>query len=144
MAAEHVVDSASCQKTMPSSSSTSSSSSASSVVSSPENTLHKNQALPNPGHDLSESPPPPSAAAASAPATTTVGRFQVTSSADVSVGRFLVTPAEKEDAGSKGEEDVGVSNVPMVQPNSQGFLSSDDSEPEDEAFRDEIRQIRER
>ncbi|KAB5571480.1 hypothetical protein PHYPO_G00225410 [Pangasianodon hypophthalmus] len=148
VATDQVVDGASCQNTMPSSSSTtsSSSSSTSSTVSSPENTLHKYQTLPSPGHDLSESippsasaPPPPAPAAA-----TTIGRFQVTPGADVKVGRFSVTPAGKEDAGSKEEEDVRVSNVPIVQPNPQCILSSDDSEPEDEAFKKEIRQLRER
>ncbi|KAK3535681.1 hypothetical protein QTP70_019717 [Hemibagrus guttatus] len=145
VASDEAVDSASCQNTMSSSSSTASSStsSTSSAVSSPENTVHKYQTLPSPDHDLSESitsaasgPPPPAAA------TTTIGRFQVTS--DVKVGRFSVTPAEKEDADLKEEEDVRVSNIPTVQPNSQCFLSSDDSEPEDETFKKEIRQLRER
>lgn len=148
MATDQVVDGASCQNTMLTSSSTSSSSS-SSTVSSPENTLHKYQTLPSPGHDLSEPiPPPPPAAAASNTTTittTTVGRFQVTSSADVQVRRFSVTPAGKEDAGMKGEEGVCGPRVSIVQPpNSQGILSSDDSEPEDEAFKKEIRQLRER
>lgn len=143
MATDQVVDGTTCQNTMPSSSSTtSSSSSTSSTVSSPENTLHKYQTLPSPGHDLSESIPPP--AASPPPSTATVGRFQVTSSADVKVGRFSVTQAEKEGAGSKGEEDAGLSSLPIVQPKSQGLLSSDDSEPEDEAFKNEIRQLRER
>ncbi|MCJ8734306.1 hypothetical protein PDJAM_G00233820 [Pangasius djambal] len=155
VATDQVVDGASCQNTVPSSSSTtsSSSSSTSSTVSSPENTLHKYQTLPSPGHDLSESipppasaspPPPPPPPAAAAATTTTIGRFQVTPGADVKVGRFSVTPAGTEDADSKEEEDVSVSNVPIVQPNSQCILSSDDSEPEDEAFKKEIRQLRER
>ncbi|KAG7329442.1 hypothetical protein KOW79_007616 [Hemibagrus wyckioides] len=144
VATDEAVDGVSCQNTMPSSSSTASSStsSTSSAVSSPENTVHRHQTLPSPGHDLSESitsaasgPPPPAAAAI-----TTIGRFQVTS--DVKVGRFSVTPAEKEEADLKEEEDVRVS-VPTVQPNSQ-FVSSDDSEPEDETFKKEIRQLRER
>lgn len=145
MATDQAVDGASCQNTMLSSSSTtsSSSSSTSSAVSSPENTLHKHQTLPSPGHDLSESIPLPASPPPPAPATT-VGRFQVTYSADVKVGRFSVAPAGKEDAVLKEEEDVSVSSVPIVQSNSQCFLSSDDSEPEDEAFKKEIRQLRER
>ncbi|XP_060784171.1 serine/threonine-protein kinase WNK1 isoform X3 [Neoarius graeffei] len=144
VAVDQVVDGTSCQNTILLSSSTTSSTS--STVSSPENTLHKHQTLPSPGHNLLESIPPPAsppAAAAAATTTTTVGRFQVTSSADVKVGRFSVTPAGKEDAGSKEEEDVSKSSVPIVQSNSQN-LSSDDSEPEDEAFKREIRQLRER
>lgn len=144
MAVDQVVDGTSCQNTILLSSSTTSSTS--STVSSPENTLHKHQTLPSPGHNLLESIPPPASPpspAAAATTTTTVGRFQVTSSADVKVGRFSVTPAGKEDAGSKEEEDVSKSSVPIVQSNSQN-LSSDDSEPEDEAFKREIRQLRER
>ncbi|XP_026991952.1 serine/threonine-protein kinase WNK1 isoform X2 [Tachysurus fulvidraco] len=131
---DEAMESASCQITMPSSSSittSSSTSSTSSAGSSPENTVHKYQTLPSPGHDPSSAPTPFPA--------TTFGRFQVTS--DVKVGRFSVTPAAKEDADTKEEDDVGVSTV---QPNSQCFLSSDDSEPEDEAFKKAIRQLRER
>ncbi|XP_053487124.1 serine/threonine-protein kinase WNK1 isoform X2 [Ictalurus furcatus] len=150
VATDQVVDGASCKNTMQSSSSTTSSSSspASSAVTSPENTLHKYQTLPSHGHDLSESisppasTPPPAPAAASA--TTTIECFQVTSGADAKVGRFSVTSAGKEDARPKEEEDVGVSSVAIVQPNSQCLLSSDDSEPEDEAFKKEIRQLKER
>lgn len=142
MATDEAVGSASCQNTMTSSSSTASSStsSTSSAVSSPENTVHKYQTLPSPGHDLSESITSAASGPPAVAAITTIGRFQVTS--DVKVGRFSVTPAEKEEADLKEEEDVRVS-APTVQPNSQ-FLSSDDSEPEDESFKKEIRQLRER
>lgn len=146
MATDQVVDGASCQNAMTSYSSSSSTttSSSSSTVSSPESTLHKNQTLINPGHDPSESIPIPASAPPPAAVTATVGRFQVTSGADVKVGRFSITPAGKEDAGSKDEQDVSIPSVPTAQPNYQGLLSSDDSEPEDEAFKNEIRQLRER
>lgn len=140
VATDQVVDSASCQNTVLSSSSTSSSST-SSTVSSPENTLHRRHTLPSPGHDPQTAPAPPTAATNTNTTTTTaVGRFQVTSSADVKVGRFSVTPAGKE-----GDGDGGVTSLPVGQPpNSKNILSSDDSEPEDEAFKKEIRQLRER
>lgn len=150
MATDQVVDGASCKNTMQSSSSTTSSSSSptSSAVTSPENTLHKYQTLPSHDHDLSESISPPASAPSPAPAaattTTTTECFQVTSGADAKVGRFSVTSAGKEDACPKEEEDVCVPSVAIVQPNSQCLLSSDDSEPEDEAFKKEIRQLKER
>ncbi|XP_062856808.1 serine/threonine-protein kinase WNK1 isoform X2 [Trichomycterus rosablanca] len=133
---DQVVDSVTDQNTVVSSSSTTSSSS---PASSPENTLHKNQTLTatSTGHDV---PDPPSAAAT----TTTIGRFQVTSGADVKVGRFLVTPAENQDTTLSSNEDVELSVSPSIQVSSPCCLSSDDSEPEDEAFKTEMRQLKDR
>ncbi|KAF7707555.1 serine/threonine-protein kinase WNK1 isoform X2 [Silurus meridionalis] len=141
---DQVVDGASCPNTIPASSTSSSTSSTSSAVSTPENTIHKYQTLPSSEQEFSESSPstssgPPTSSGPSTAATTTIGRFQVTPGADVKV-----TTAENKDQGSKEEEDVGMYSLPTVQPNSQCFGSSDDSEPEDEAFKKEIKELRER
>ncbi|XP_036424183.1 serine/threonine-protein kinase WNK1 isoform X2 [Colossoma macropomum] len=147
LATDQVVDGASAHQTMVSSSSTttslSSSSSSSSSISSPENTLHKSQTLQrtSPEHNIPDS--------LSTTASTTIGRFQVTSSSDIKVGRFLVSPSGKECAtvntmeGPDTSQDLRMSPANLA--NSQCCLSSDnDSEPEDEAFKKEIRQLRER
>ncbi|TSK28080.1 Serine/threonine-protein kinase WNK1 [Bagarius yarrelli] len=145
VATDEAVDSVSCQNTLPSSLSTTSSSSASSAVSSPENTVHTYQTLSSSVHDPSESITawaiPPTLPPAADP-TTTVGHVQVTS--NIKVGRFLVASSEKEDTSLKEKEDARKSIAPTAQLSSQCFLSSDDSEPEDEAFKKEIRQLRER
>ncbi|XP_072520243.1 serine/threonine-protein kinase WNK1 isoform X2 [Salminus brasiliensis] len=146
VASDHVTDGAPYLKTMPSSLSSSltssSSSSSSSSISSPENTLHKSQTLPkaSPIHTIPGSLPDIAA--------TTIGRFQVTPSSDVKVGRFSVSQSGKEGATETTKEEPNSQDVRMLpasQPSSQCCLSSDnDSEPEDEAFKMEIRQLRER
>ncbi|XP_017545813.1 serine/threonine-protein kinase WNK1 isoform X1 [Pygocentrus nattereri] len=131
-------------QTMVSSSSTTTSLSSSSSISSPENTLHKSQTLQrtSPEHNIPDSLP-------ATTASTTIGRFQVTSSSDIRVGRFLVSTSGKDGTtvntieGPDTSQDLRMS--PANQTNSQCCLSSDnDSEPEDEAFKKEIRQLRER
>uniref|UniRef100_A0A9J8DLB0 non-specific serine/threonine protein kinase n=1 Tax=Cyprinus carpio carpio TaxID=630221 RepID=A0A9J8DLB0_CYPCA len=115
---------------------TSSSSSSPSSLSSPENTVHKSQTPPR------VSPEP-------VPSTTTVGRFQVTSSTDIKVGRFSVTPAEgKSSSISSAEGPDSAKESKMTPPTvsiTNHYLSSDnDSEPEDEGFKREMNKLRER
>lgn len=147
VASDHVIDGVPSHKAVSSSSSstpTSSSSSSSSSISSPENTLHKSQTLPRASldHSIPDFLPVPAAS-------TTVGRFQVTPSSDAKVGRFSVTSSGTEGTAETTKEEPDTSQdvrmSPASQPNSQCYLSSDnDSEPEDEAFKMEIRQLRER
>lgn len=115
----------------PSSTSSSSSSSPSSL-SSPENTIHKSQT------------PPPRVSPEPVPPATTVGRFQVTSSTDIKLGRFSVTPAERKSSSVEGPD-----KEPKLTPSSVSitnhYLSSDnDSEPEDEGLRREMNRLKER
>ncbi|XP_066505914.1 serine/threonine-protein kinase WNK1 isoform X2 [Hoplias malabaricus] len=142
--ADQVVDGASAHKSVASSSSSSNASLSSSSTSSPENTLHKSQTLQKtiPSPSIPCFPPAMSAS-------TTIGRFQVTSSSDIKVGRFMVSPSGMEDASLIAMEGPDTSQdlqtLPASQINPQSYLSSDnDSEPEDEAFKKEICQLRER
>ncbi|XP_051547964.1 serine/threonine-protein kinase WNK1 [Myxocyprinus asiaticus] len=118
------------------SSTTSSSSSSTSSISSPENTVHKSQTLPR-------------ASPNSIPATTTVGRFQVTSSTDIDVGRISVTPAEESISSVNSADVLETSQESKMTPSSMSitshYLSSDnDSEPEDEGLKREMNRLRER
>ncbi|XP_016306543.1 serine/threonine-protein kinase WNK1-like isoform X1 [Sinocyclocheilus anshuiensis] len=117
-------------------SSSSSSSSSPSFLSSPENTVHKSQTPPR------VSPEP-------VPSTTTVGRFQVTSSTDIKVGRYSVTPAEGKSSSISSAEGPDSAKESKMTPSSVSitnhYLSSDnDSEPEDEGFKREMNKLRER
>ncbi|XP_026880338.2 serine/threonine-protein kinase WNK1 isoform X1 [Electrophorus electricus] len=160
VANDHVLDDVPDHKIMASFSSTTPSalsSSSSSLISSPENTLHKSQTMQNtyPEHSISDSLP--------AAAATTIGRFQVTCSADLSTGHFSVTPARGEEEeeeeevvvvvveeaatgnSKNGPNSSLVLNMSTAGPaRSRYCLSSDDSEPEDEAFEKVIRELRER
>ncbi|KAI7811953.1 putative serine/threonine-protein kinase WNK1 [Triplophysa rosa] len=116
--------------------STSSSSSSSPSVSSPENTVHKSQTLPRYGPE-------------SIPGTTTVGRFQVTSSTDIKVGRFSVKAAEEKASSVGSAEGLDTTKELKKTPSSTSitnhYLSSDnDSEPEDEGLKREMNMLRER
>ncbi|XP_059392950.1 serine/threonine-protein kinase WNK1-like [Carassius carassius] len=116
----------------PSSTTTSSSPSS---LSSPENTVHKSQTP----HRVSPEPV----------STTTVGRFQVTSSTDIQVGRFSVTPAEGKSSSIISAEgpDSSIESkmTPFTMSITNHYLSSDnDSEPEDEGFKQEMNKLRER
>ncbi|XP_073687524.1 serine/threonine-protein kinase WNK1 [Garra rufa] len=115
------------------SSSSSSSSSSPSSLSSPENTVHKSQTPPR------ISPEP-------VPSTTTVGRFQVTSSTDIKVGRFSVTQTEgKTSSVSSAEGPDSAKPTPSSVSITNHYLSSDnDSEPEDEGLKREMNKLRER
>ncbi len=118
------------------SSSSSSSSSSPSSLSSPENTVHKSQTPPR------VSPEP-------VPSTTTVGRFQVTSSTDIKVGRFSVTTADGKSSPISSAEGSNSAKESKMTPSSVSitnhYLSSDnDSEPEDEGFQREMNKLRER
>uniref|UniRef100_A0A9J8BZT0 non-specific serine/threonine protein kinase n=1 Tax=Cyprinus carpio carpio TaxID=630221 RepID=A0A9J8BZT0_CYPCA len=118
------------------SSSSSSSSSSPSSLSSPENTVHKSQTPPR------VSPEP-------IPSTTTVGRFEVTSSTDIKVGRFSVTPAEGKTSSVSSAEGPDSAKQSKMSPSTVSitnrYLSSDnDSEPEDEGFKRELNKLRER
>lgn len=122
--------------TTTSSSSSSSSSSSPSSLSSPENTVHKSQTSPR------VSPEP-------VPSTTTVGRFQVTSSTDIKVGRFSVTTPEGKRYSISSAEGPDSAKESKMTPSSVSitnhYLSSDnDSEPEDEGFKREMNKLRER
>nr|XP_021326362.1 serine/threonine-protein kinase WNK1 isoform X2 [Danio rerio] len=117
-----------------STSSSSSSSSSPSSLSSPENTIHKSQT------------PPPRVSPEPVPPTTTVGRFQVTCSTDIKLGRFSVTPAERKSSSVEGPD---TAKEPKLTPSSVSitnhYLSSDnDSEPEDEGLRREMNRLKER
>ncbi|XP_051978755.1 serine/threonine-protein kinase WNK1-like isoform X2 [Xyrauchen texanus] len=118
------------------SSTSSSSSSSTSSISSPENTVHKSQTLPR-------------ASPNSIPTTTTVGRFQVTSSTDIDVGRFTVTPAEGSISSVNSADVLETTQESKMTPSSMSitnhYLSSDnDSEPEDEGLKTEMNRLRER
>ncbi|KAI4899730.1 hypothetical protein NFI96_013637 [Prochilodus magdalenae] len=149
--ADQVLDGSLAHQTTASSSVTttsSSSSSSCSSISSPENTLHKSQTLQRTSPDCSISDSSPSTFSTTT-TTSTIGRFQVTSSSDIKVGRFLVSPTENEGAtvnaieGPDASQDLRM--FPANQASSQFCLSSDnDSEPEDESFKKEVRQLRER
>ncbi|KAK7121423.1 hypothetical protein R3I93_022498 [Phoxinus phoxinus] len=116
--------------------SSSSSSSSPSSLSSPENTVHKSKTPPR------VSPEPVSSI-------TTVGRFQVTSSTDIKVGRFSVTPAEGKTFFISSTEGPDIAKEPKMNASSMSitnhYLSSDnDSEPEDEGLKGEMNKLRER
>lgn len=120
----------------PSTTSSSSSSSSPSSLSSPENTVHKSQTPPR------VSPEPVSSI-------TTVGRFQVTSSTDIKVGRFSVTPDEGKTFFISSTEGPDITKEPKMNASSMSitnhYLSSDnDSEPEDEGLKGEMNKLRER
>lgn len=117
-------------------STSSSSSSSPSSLSSPENTVHKSQTLPWPSYE-------------SIPSTTTVGRFQVTSSTDIKVGRFSVTTAEAKVSTISSAEGLDTTKEFKMTPSSTSitnhYLSSDnDSEPENEGLKREMNRLRER
>ncbi|KAL2093816.1 hypothetical protein ACEWY4_011128 [Coilia grayii] len=111
----------------------SSSSSSSSSLSSPENTLHKSQSLAK---------PEVRADAQHQPAHTTIGRFQVMVSADDKVGQAA---EENPAAGTQNSTAHTLAPTGPDTKSSNYYISSDnDSEPEDEAFKREITQLRER
>lgn len=117
-------------------SSSSSSSSSPSSLSSPENTVHKSQT------PLRVSPEPISSI-------TTVGRFQVTSSTDIKVGRFSVAPAEGKTFFVSSTEGPDTTKESKMTASSMSitnhYLSSDnDSESEDEGLKQEMNKLRER
>ncbi|XP_051975507.1 serine/threonine-protein kinase WNK1-like isoform X2 [Xyrauchen texanus] len=114
----------------------SSTSSSTSSISSPENTVHKSQTLPW-------------ASSNSIPGTSTVGRFQVTSNTDIKVGRFSVTPADGRISSVSSVDGQATTKDSKMTYSSMSitnhYLSSDnDSEPEDEGFKEEMNKLRER
>lgn len=110
----------------------SASSSSSSSLSSPENTLHKAQQLPR----LAVQPPPAPAAAS-----TTIGRFQVMVNTDSKAEQETAAPGRPH--GTAPDRKSPSPSQPTTTCNY--YISSDnDSEPEDEAFKREITQLRER
>ncbi|KAL6106909.1 wnk1 [Pungitius sinensis] len=144
----------------PSSTSSSSSSSSSSSPSSPENTLHRSSPL---SKVVSETDSgngffPISAAPAGQP--TTIGRFQVSTSTNVTsastpgskVGRFSVTVTSAPAAGSSPTHGSSMQNGPSSltsdPQNAHTIYSSDtnndDSEPEGGALQKEISRLREK
>ncbi|XP_028253227.1 serine/threonine-protein kinase WNK1 isoform X2 [Parambassis ranga] len=163
-------------------SSTSSSSSSSSSLSSPENTLHKDSSSPLrkggvQGGDVVDGPPQrtpggshqPSPLTSPCPSpkpTTTIGRFQVTTSTEARVGRFSVSRAQEENLDSaqsppvtqaaNGPSDAGKAltpdsshkaSLPSLNNNSfnNSYISSDnDSEFEDDDFKREVNHLREK
>ncbi|XP_030627584.1 serine/threonine-protein kinase WNK1 [Chanos chanos] len=138
------------------SSSTSSSSSSSSTLSSPENTLHKSSPLRPCGADVVDGLPSlPNQATEPTQPTTTIGRFQVTTSVDTKVGRFSVSRAqveEPEPCSDQAEEQSAMGNGPTLSPDAKSlnnsvnsYISSDnDSEFEDEDFKREVTKLREK
>ncbi|XP_051545854.1 serine/threonine-protein kinase WNK1-like [Myxocyprinus asiaticus] len=111
-------------------------SSSTSSISSPENTVHKSQTLPWDSFN-------------SIPATSTVGRFQVTSNTDIKVGRFSVTPAEGRISSVSSADGRATTKESKMTYSSMfitnHYLSSDnDSEPEDEGLKQEMNRLRER
>ncbi|KAG5267136.1 hypothetical protein AALO_G00218410 [Alosa alosa] len=151
-----------------SSTTSSSSSSSSSSLSSPEHTLHKSSSLrPVPSLDTVDGPSPHTHAhththtpAPAPPPTTTIGRFQVTSTGDTRVGRFCVSRSQDEvvtlaTASPHAQEPpLSLGNGPPAHSpegrslnNSlkNSYLSSDnDSEMEDEDFKREISRLRDK
>ncbi|XP_074534367.1 serine/threonine-protein kinase WNK1-like isoform X2 [Halichoeres trimaculatus] len=143
----------------PSSTSSSSSSTSSSSPSSPENTLHRSSSL---SKDICETDAVNGASsfhAAPPSQSTTIGRFQVSTSANTTsepaagskVGRFsvTVTPAPVA-AGSSPSHGSSLQNGPSSSPsdahNPHAHYSSDndDSENEDDALQREISRLREK
>ncbi|XP_026778988.1 serine/threonine-protein kinase WNK1 isoform X6 [Pangasianodon hypophthalmus] len=144
-----------------SSTTTSSTSSSSSNLSSPENTLHRaSPPLHESGGDVVDSLPP---APPSQP--TTIGRFQVTTNSETTVGRFLVSRAPDEPITPKPEDaespepppqsPPAMGNGPALSPEGKSlmsmnnsfnsyFSSDNDSEFEDEDFKQEISKLREK
>uniref|UniRef100_A0AAQ5XXB7 non-specific serine/threonine protein kinase n=1 Tax=Amphiprion ocellaris TaxID=80972 RepID=A0AAQ5XXB7_AMPOC len=174
-----------CTESSSTTSSTSSSSSSSSSLSSPENTLHKDSSTPLRGGgegqrgDVVDGPPQrtpggshqPSPFTSPCPSpkpTTTIGRFQVTTSAEARVGRFSVSRAQEQSLESRqsppppaaqaanGPSDPGhiltpdsthKASLPSLNNNSFNncYMSSDnDSEFEDEDFKREVNRLREK
>ncbi|MCJ8743015.1 hypothetical protein PDJAM_G00088930 [Pangasius djambal] len=141
-----------------SSTTTSSTSSSSSNLSSPENTLHRTSPpLHESGGDVVDSLPP------SQP--TTIGRFQVTTNSETTVGRFSVSRAPDEQITPKPEDaespepplqsPPAMGNGPALSPEGKSlmsmnnsfnsyFSSDNDSEFEDEDFKQEISKLREK
>uniref|UniRef100_A0A3P8S0R1 non-specific serine/threonine protein kinase n=1 Tax=Amphiprion percula TaxID=161767 RepID=A0A3P8S0R1_AMPPE len=174
-----------CTESSSTTSSTSSSSSSSSSLSSPENTLHKDSLTPLRGGgegqrgDVVDGPPQrtpggshqPSPFTSPCPSpkpTTTIGRFQVTTSAEARVGRFSVSRAQEQSLESRqsppppaaqaanGPSDPShiltpdsthKASLPSLNNNSFNncYMSSDnDSEFEDEDFKREVNRLREK
>ncbi|XP_058272897.1 serine/threonine-protein kinase WNK1 isoform X5 [Hemibagrus wyckioides] len=144
-----------------SSTTSSSTSSSSSNLSSPENTLHRaSPPLCEAGRDVVDGLPP---APPSQP--TTIGRFQVTTKSETTVGRFSVsrapdepitpTPGDAESQEPPRQSPQVLGNGPALSPEGKSqlslnnsfnsYLSSDnDSEFEDEDFKQEISKLREK
>ncbi|XP_034541686.1 serine/threonine-protein kinase WNK1-like isoform X2 [Notolabrus celidotus] len=142
----------------PSSTSSSSSSTSSSSPSSPENTLHRSSTL---SKDLCETDAVNRASsllAGPAGQSTTIGRFQVSSSTNATseptagskVGRFSVTVTPAPAAVSSPQHGSSMQNGPSSStsdaPNPHAHYSSDkdDSEYEDDALQKEISRLREK
>ncbi|XP_068168173.1 serine/threonine-protein kinase WNK1-like isoform X2 [Antennarius striatus] len=141
----------------PSSTSFSSSSSSSSSPSSPENTLHRSSVLVRDvcNADVVNGPSPPSTDSASQ--STTIGRFQVSTSTNPTsgpnsgskVGRFsvTVTPAPAADIRPSHGIQNGPSSSNSDPHHTHTHYSSDnddDSEAEDEALQKEMSRLREK
>nr|XP_040019901.1 LOW QUALITY PROTEIN: serine/threonine-protein kinase WNK1-like [Gasterosteus aculeatus aculeatus] len=136
------------------SSTSSSSSSSSSSPSSPENTLHRSSSLSKVvcETDSGNGAFPLSAAPAGRP--TTIGRFQVSKSTNVTseptpgskVGRFSVTVTSAPAAGSSPTHGSSMQNGPSDPHNAHTIYSSDnnDSETEGGALQKEISRLREK
>lgn len=144
-----------------SSTTSSSTSSSSSNLSSPENTLHRAcHPLREVGGDAVDGSPP-----APPGQPTTIGRFQVTTNSETTVGRFSVsraavepvTPthgdAETQEPPQQSSQVMG--NGPALSPEGKSqmgmnnsfnsyFSSDNDSEFEDEDFKQEISKLREK
>ncbi|KAK3517789.1 hypothetical protein QTP70_018946, partial [Hemibagrus guttatus] len=144
-----------------SSTTSSSTSSSSSNLSSPENTLHRaSPSLCEAGGDVVDGLPavPPSLP-------TTIGRFQVTTNSETTMGRFSVsrapdelktpTPGDAESQEPPRQSLQVMGNGPALSPEGKSqmslnnsfnsYLSSDnDSEFEDEDFKQEISKLREK
>ncbi|XP_054476793.1 serine/threonine-protein kinase WNK1-like [Anoplopoma fimbria] len=139
--------------------SSSSSSSSSSSPSSPENTLHRSSSLSKGFCEADSINGAPSLPAAPAGQPTTIGRFQVSTSANATsgpttgskVGRFSVTVTPAPAAGSSPTHGSSMQNGPSSSTsdphNAHTHYSSDnddDSETEDEALQKEISRLREK
>ncbi|XP_044049790.1 serine/threonine-protein kinase WNK1-like isoform X2 [Siniperca chuatsi] len=140
-------------------SSTSSSSSSSSSPSSPENTLQRSSSLSRGVCEIDAINGASSLSAHPASQSTTIGRFQVSTSTNATsgpttgskVGRFSVTVTPAPAAGSRPSHGSGIQNGPSSATSdphkAQTHYSSDnddDSEAEDEALQKEISRLREK
>nr|XP_043892532.1 serine/threonine-protein kinase WNK1-like isoform X4 [Solea senegalensis] len=142
----------------PSSTSSSSSSSSSSSPSSPENTLHRLSSLPKVACETDCINGALSFSADPVGQPTTIGRFQVSTSSNVTsesttgskVGRFSVTVTPAPATGSSLSQDSAQQNGPSSSSsdphNAHSHYSSDndDSETEDDALQKEISHLREK
>ncbi|TRY54859.1 hypothetical protein DNTS_001813 [Danionella cerebrum] len=118
----------------PSSTSSSSSSSSPSSLSSPENTVHR---LKTPHARVS-----PETVSSSE----TIRHFQMSSSSDVKVGRFSVSPADGKQCSMSSAErpDVPKPTSSSISISNRYLSSDNDSEQEDEGLKREMNSLRER